>query len=529
MLAPPIVLADAAGVLSGQFRLHVRRLAELIEPVAGDLDRRFTRQLSRNGCGRDETRTLSGITIGAACRELASSRSAAPFLESLDASGRRLANLNVPPAHITGALGEYDLLLERHLAGSVPPATPEALNLRWARNQLHFCITIGLNHAFYQVREAEARAFYDMFHAELKSQGPEELLEAFLNILKDFFHAGAGRMFPAEAIAPALRRRLAKPLWISAGAAERLVLDSRMRVKCGCVWSVPLSGRGRVAGVFQLGFRESRKWLIRELELLTAGAERCALAAEKARLLDDLARREEQIRRLASHVLRVEEEERRRISRELHDETGQSMLCLRLQLEMLERAVPPQAGEMLPKVREARQLTEGAILEIRRIISALSPAVLEQLGLAAALRQSAARFRRSHPIRVRLRLPRRNSRLPKDCEVVIYRLVQEACHNIAKHSRASTVNISLRSTDGSVRLRVEDDGVGFDAQSALDQSAAGSSFGLAGMRERVGLLGGSFQIESSPNRGTKISVEIPLGNSHRGTEAHGEDSHLVNG
>ena len=130
----------------------------------------------------------------------------------------------------------------------------------------------------------------------------------------------------------------------------------------------------------QFGFSKHYEWLPREQELLAAAAERCLMAAEKQRLMEDLAQREEQVRRLAEHMLHVEEMERRRISRELHDEAGQSLLCIRLQMELLEQDLPESAGEWKTKLREARDLTERTILEMRRLIAALSPAVLEQLG-----------------------------------------------------------------------------------------------------------------------------------------------------
>ena len=156
----------------------------------------------------------------------------------------------------------------------------------------------------------------------------------------------------------------------------------------------------------QFGFSKSYEWLPREQELLAAAAERCLMAAEKARLMEDLAAREEQVRQLAEHMLHVEEMERRRISRELHDEAGQSLLCIRLQMELLEQAIPSEHAEWIGKLREARDLTERTILEMRRLIAALSPAVLEQLGLGAAMRQLVNRFRRLHPIRVKLLLGR---------------------------------------------------------------------------------------------------------------------------
>ncbi len=135
----------------------------------------------------------------------------------------------------------------------------------------------------------------------------------------------------------------------------------------------------------QFGFTRAYEWLPREQELLAAAAERCLMAAEKARLMENLARREEQIRGLAEHMLHVEEIERRRISRELHDEAGQSLLCIRLQMELIEQALPETESETREKLREARDLTERTILEMRRLIAALSPAVLEQLGLGARL------------------------------------------------------------------------------------------------------------------------------------------------
>jgi signal transduction histidine kinase len=233
------------------------------------------------------------------------------------------------------------------------------------------------------------------------------------------------------------------------------------------------------------------------LELLDAVAERCLAAAEKARLT-------EEVRDLAAHMFQVEEEERRRISRELHDEAGQSLLLARLQLEMLEKQTPP-GWDGREKLANTREVVERTIVEIRRILAALSPAVLEQLGLAAAIRQLTTRFRASCPARVTLRIALR--RLDRNIETVAYRLVQECYHNISRHSAASHVKVSVRSTDGFLGLRIEDDGVGFDPDAAMAQV---NSFGLAGMRERVTLMGGSFEIRSGPSLGTAVAIRLPL-------------------
>src|SRR5439155_5645809 len=309
-------------------------------------------------------------------------------------------------------------------------------------------------------------------------------------------------------IGPALLKQLAKTRYIVRGETdERLILDRRLAGKYRSYWSVPLLAHGSMSGVIQLGFSTERSWLPRELQLLDAAVDQCLLAAEKARLMEDLAAREEQVRLLGEHMWQVEEEERRRISRELHDEAGQSMLCIRLQLEMLEKSLPPPMAEVRSKLLETIDVTEKTIIEIRRIIAALSPAVLEQPGLSAALRQLTTRFRRFHPARIKLHLSQGISRLPRETEIITYRLVQECLNNIAKHSSASTVNIHLTSTDKSVELRDEDNEVVFRDEEALERR---NSFGLLGMMERVALLGGAFDVQSLPGKGAKVTVQLPL-------------------
>jgi signal transduction histidine kinase len=290
-------------------------------------------------------------------------------------------------------------------------------------------------------------------------------------------------------------------------------LDKSWRDRFAWAWSVPLVFGGRVAGVMQFAFGKRYDWFPREQELLKAAAERCIVAAEKAKLVEDLAAREEQVRRLAEHMLHIEEVERRRISRELHDEAGQSMLYIRLQLEMLEKEIPSEYEEWRTRLESIRQVTEGTIIETRRLIGALSPAVLEQLGLAASIRQLANRLRQVHPCHVRLCLSNLED-LPKRMETIGYRLIQECCNNIAKHSRAANVKIAASCADGILRLDVQDDGVGFSVSDALLKN---DSFGLAGMRERVQLLGGELQIHSEMSglskRGrssTRITAELPI-------------------
>jgi signal transduction histidine kinase len=526
-------LADAADVLSDQLRVHLHRLAVLLDPHTDKIERRFLSRLRALQFEPKQRTALAAITPGAAARILAHGHPPLKFIEQVEYNGRRLAKLNLPPSAIVEALQEYDRLLGPMLQALIPD---EHSNFQWVREQLHFCVILTLNNAYYQVREAETQAFYELFRVELESRNLEELLRRFLESLVHVCRADAGRLYLLSEDAadwvlkagaplsqplsvpnqPRLMKKLSKPRHLNGdGHAAGVLLDESWHKRFKSCWSIPLAVDGRTAGVMQFGFSKPYEWLPREQELLAAAAERCLMAAEKARLMEDLAQREEQVRRLAEHMLHVEEIERRRISRELHDEAGQSLLCIRLQIELIEQALPDSEGEWRAKLCEARDLTERTILEMRRLIAALSPAVLEQLGLGAALRQLVNRFQRLHPCRVRLQLSKMGA-LPQQIEIIAYRLVQECFNNIGKHSAARHVNISLASADGMLKLVVEDNGVGFNVQEAL---AKRESFGLSGMRERVALLGGEFQVESrteGSKKGTKISIELPIAKERRG-------------
>jgi signal transduction histidine kinase len=522
-------LADAADVLSDQLRAHLQRLAVLLEPHSSRIERRFVDRLRALGFEPKQRAALAAITSGSAARILARNQPPLKFIEQVEYNGRRLAKLNLPPSAILEALQEYDRLLAPIIQKF---AEDEHANFQWVREQLHFCVVLTLNNAYYQVRETETQAFYELFRIELESRNLEELLRRFLESLVHACRADAGRLYMINEDAtawvlragspiaqtltvpnrPGLIKKLSKPRHLNGGASSAgALLDPSWHKRFESCWSIPLAADGRVAGVMQFGFSKSYEWLPREQELLAAAAERCLLAAEKARLIEDLAQREEQVRGLAEHMLHVEEMERRRISRELHDEAGQSLLCIRLQMELIEQALPEQESESRAKLREARDLTERTILEMRRLIAALSPAVLEQLGLGAALRQLVNRYQRLHTsCRIRLQLSRMSTSLPQQIEIIAYRLVQECFNNIGKHAQATHINVSLSSADGVLKLVVEDNGIGFNVTEAL---AKRESFGLSGMRERVALLGGQFQVESrteGTKRGTKISIELPI-------------------
>lgn len=486
-------LAGAAVTFDAPLCADLARLGQALKTRLPRLDNAYRRTLRARGYDAAQVRALCAIAPGEALSCFAAGCRPDEFFEQVEYNGRRLAKLNLPPQGVLEALAAYEL----------PGAEPFFAALE----RLRLGVAMELNAAFYEVREAETQAFYGLFRAGLEASDLQELLRRSIEILTRALRSQACRLVLVEtaALAPTLLARLSRPVYFETGPRNRrLVLDPEWHGRFVSCWSFPFRDGDRVAAIAQFGFPKPYKWLPRELSLLEAAGERCMAAIRRARLVSDLAAREEQVRQLAGHLIRAGEEERRRISRDLHDEAGQSMLLVRLELERLEKTAPAEIRDTL---RQAREMTERSIAEVRRAVAALSPAVLERLGLEAALRQWGARFTKSYPSRLRVRVASPLPALPEETAAVVYRLVQECCHNIAKHSGASRVNLSLRPTDSHLELSIADNGAGFDVHAALRKP---DSFGLAGMRERVALLGGEFEVRSRQGRGSVVSARLPL-------------------
>ncbi len=206
---------------------------------------------------------------------------------------------------------------------------------------------------------------------------------------------------------------------------------------------------------------------------------------------------------LSRHLMRAQEEERKRISRELHDGAGQGLMVLRLYLGML--ASESQSPESLLKIEEALKLLDHTVEDLRRIIGRLSPRTLEELGLIAAIRKEAHALGRNTGMKFQLHLAPDLGPLDHEIEVALYRSLQEALHNIAKHSQAQNFTIHLRKEGERLCLSVEDDGIGFSRK----RGSGLQTFGILGMRERVAALGGKMRIRSVKGSGTQVKISVP--------------------
>ena len=229
-----------------------------------------------------------------------------------------------------------------------------------------------------------------------------------------------------------------------------------------------------------------------------------------------------QLRWLQRRAFTAQEDERKRIARELHDETAQLLSSLLVRLKLLEHA--RSLDEVGRRSGELMQLATDATQSVRQMAVQLRPQALDDLGLVAALQWYTEEFASRTELKVEFGATGVGERLDAELELSIYRVVQECLTNVAKHAHATTVRIYLEKKDGTLTARVEDDGCGFDVQAA--QTVHGRRLGLVGIRERIGLLGGTVRINTSPGSGTEVVVTVPVAEQKggaSGTDASGQD------
>jgi signal transduction histidine kinase len=237
------------------------------------------------------------------------------------------------------------------------------------------------------------------------------------------------------------------------------------------------------------------------LERMRAGLHE-AVATLESRVTERTAA----VRKLLGQVIHAQEDERRRVARELHDETTQSLASLAMRVHTAAAAAPP--GPLRDQLEAASALAVRTLDGVHRMIADLRPSVLDDLGLESAILWYAEKHLEPLGIAVRCEFANLDGRLPAQVETVVFRVVQEALTNVARHAHASTVLVQGGVAGGRVELEVEDDGCGFDPPS--HPARDGSGWGLLGMRERVEMLGGELRLDSTPGQGTHLRIAVPL-------------------
>jgi signal transduction histidine kinase len=224
----------------------------------------------------------------------------------------------------------------------------------------------------------------------------------------------------------------------------------------------------------------------------------------------ELEKRQKQTRQLLRRVITAQEGERARVSRDLHDGIGQTVTAMEFCLYRLETCLPARNTKAHEQLKQVQGMTQQIMVDLRRIIAALRPGVLDQLGLVPALRWVCNQIMVPLGLAVTIEQNNLPDRLPEEIETTLFRIAQEAMVNVARHSKASSVSIDLCKSNGQVVMTLSDDGEGFDPTSVSLAFEHGRGWGLVGMQERATLAGGQFTVESVPGKGTMVRVNIPV-------------------
>lgn len=227
-------------------------------------------------------------------------------------------------------------------------------------------------------------------------------------------------------------------------------------------------------------------------------------------LVKQLEERNLELRALSKRAISAQEEERKRIARSLHDETGQALSMLIIHLEQLQDRISADEIEIRKKLDASHQIATRALAELRNIVYGLRPSILDDLGLIPAIRWYARSHLEEAGIRLEICAPERSLSLPTQLNSTLFRIAQEGINNVLRHSQAKSVCISLDDQEEEIRLLIQDDGQGFDLIKTSEQAIRLQQLGLLGIQERANLVGGKVTVESFPGQGTSLQVSLPI-------------------
>lgn len=307
---------------------------------------------------------------------------------------------------------------------------------------------------------------------------------------REVFDAGQGRLF---------QNTLSCPL-----IADRSTEQFRNQAV------VPIWSREGMVGVLSVASQDAHMLPEARLRLLTSIGRQMGIALENAHLYEELERKERVRADLLDRLISAQEEERRRIAREIHDEPSQELSAVILQLDKVVRRLAQQRVEGWEQVEQARQRVREAMENLQRITTELRPQALDDLGFAPAIRWYAEKRLGGSGVQVDFQVVGRPNRLPPPIEIAAFRISQEAINNVAKHSEAANVRIQLHFSDTTLNGEIADDGKGFDIRAMSARPIEEAGLGLRGMEERAVLLGGNLSVTSTPDQGTRVNFAIPL-------------------
>ncbi len=271
---------------------------------------------------------------------------------------------------------------------------------------------------------------------------------------------------------------------------------------------IPICLKERILGFIFLADTKKKRLSPDEMDIATTTAMRLAISVERIQSRKLLESSEQTLRFLSDQLITAQEKERKKISRELHDSIGSSLAAIRL---LLQNALHGRGKLKREPLKNILSLTSSTINEVRRIISDLRPSFIDELGIIASLNRFCDQFTEIHPgIEIQQQIEIEEQEIPKSLKIVIFRIVQESCNNIAKYSQASMVKLELIKQKNAIRLSVIDDGIGFNPNLVEYKKGLGTGIGLVSMKERTELSGGTFALNSREGKGTTITASWPL-------------------
>jgi len=276
---------------------------------------------------------------------------------------------------------------------------------------------------------------------------------------------------------------------------------------------VPIRAKDNVLGVINVASRKAHRFTSKDLHLLHSIGDQLGVAIQQARLYERLRKARERYRKLTRQILVAQEDERKRLARELHDETSQTLSGLTLQLQALAEMAEKSSvdTELIAKLKKVQSLAVQVHTEVRRLMADLRPSLLDTLGLVPAIRQLADTRLRPLNINVSVETIGTERRLDPEVETGLFRVAQGSIGNIIEHSKAKNATIAVEYQDSELVLRITDDGQGFDVSVITDVEESGRGRGLFSMRERIILLGGTASVESEIGQGTTVWARVPIG------------------
>jgi PAS domain S-box-containing protein len=228
--------------------------------------------------------------------------------------------------------------------------------------------------------------------------------------------------------------------------------------------------------------------------------------SDRKKAEQELAASHEMLRQLTEHLQNIREEERSHIAREIHDELGQQLTVLKMDISWLNKRMGSEDRKIRDRMEELVEMIDTTVRSVRKISSELRPSMLDDLGLAAALEWQGQEFEKRSGIKVNMSMEAPDIRLPNHIAITLFRIFQESITNVARHAEASEVNVLLKTYDHKLEMVIRDNGKGFVVQGIENKK----TLGILGMRERISIINGEYKIESSPGKGTKVIVNVPL-------------------